>query len=599
MSSLPDLTFAGLQAAYASGVSVEQLAGKVLAAIAAAGDDKVWIARRADADIIADARRLDALRRAGSTLPLLGVPFAVKDNIDVAGLATTAACPAYSYVPAQSAPCVERLLAAGALLIGKTNLDQFATGLVGTRSPYGVARNPFDAAYIPGGSSSGSAVAVASGLVAFALGTDTAGSGRVPAMFNNIVGLKPSKGLIATKGVVPACRSLDCVSVFALTVEDAMAVLAVAAGEADDAFSRAAPAGYRALVQAAPASFTFAVPRADQLKFFGNAETERLWHEAVARLQALGGTKREIDYAPFLEAAQLLYAGPWVAERTAAIDRFLAEQPGALYPVTRTIIEGGRKFSAVDGFNGQYRLAALRRQTEAVWRDCDLMLLPTAGTIYRVAELEADPLQPNSNLGYYTNFMNLLDLCGIAVPGGFQANGLPSGITLVAPAFAEPRLAGLASAMHRAANVALGATGRAMPAPVAAREGNFPAIALAVFGAHMSGQPLNKDLLALGARPLGALATKACYRLYRVPGNRPGLIRVASGGVSVEGELWSLPLAGIGVLLDSIAPPLGLGTIELADGRTVKGFICEGSAADPAADISAHGGWLGYLANSR
>lgn len=608
MSLSLDLSFAGLRSAYRAGITVEAIAQKLVAALDAAGEDHVWITRRSADELLAEARRLDGLDEAArQRLPLFGVPFATKDNIDVAGLPTTAACPAYAYTPAQSSPVVERLVQAGALLVGKTNLDQFATGLVGTRSPYGVARNPFDPAYIPGGSSSGSAVAVASGLVAFALGTDTAGSGRVPAMFNNIVGLKPSKGLIPTQGVVPACRSLDCVSVFALTVEDAMAVLQVAAGPApDDPFSRAAPAGFEVGLARKPSRFAFAVPRPDQLEFFGNDAVAHLWDAAVARLQALGGEAIEIDYAPFLEAAQLLYAGPWIAERTAAIDKFLAEQPEALHPVTRQIVEGGRRFSAVDAFNGQYRLAALRRRTETVWQQATVMLLPTAGTIYRVAELEAEPVKLNSNLGHYTNFMNLLDLCGIAVPGGFQPNGLPAGVTLVGPAFSEPLVASLASALHRAARVPMGATGLPIPETADAAAIGFPRVELAIFGAHMDGQPLNGELRALGAQPVGPLRTRDCYRLYRLPGqggpdrptpDRPGLVRVPEGGAAIEGELWSIPLATLGALMVGIAPPLAIGTVELADGRQVKGFVCEGSAAQPAMDLTALGGWRAYLAS--
>lgn len=603
MSSSFDLSFSGLRSEYRAGATVEAVAQKLVTAIEAAGDDHVWIARRGVDELLAEARRLDGLDQAArQRLPLFGIPFAVKDNIDVAGLPTTAACPAYAYTPARSAPAVERLMQAGALLVGKTNLDQFATGLVGTRSPYGVARNPFDPAYIPGGSSSGSAVAVASGLVAFALGTDTAGSGRVPAMFNNIVGLKPSKGLIPTQGVVPACRSLDCVSVFALTVEDAMEVLQVASGPApDDPFSRAAPAGFQAGLAVPPGRFTFAVPQADQLEFFGNDAVARLWRAAVSRLEALGGVRVEVDYAPFLEAAQLLYAGPWVAERTAAIDSFLAEQPQALHPVTRQIIEGGRRFSAVDSFNGQYQLAALRKRTDTVWQQAMVMLLPTAGTIYRIAELEAEPVKLNSNLGHYTNFMNLLDLCGIAVPGGFQDNGLPAGVTLVGPAFSESLLAGLASRMHRAAGVPMGATGRSLPESPGNAAIAFPRIELAIFGAHMEGQPLNGELRALGAQLVGGLRTRDCYRLYRLPGrggpDRPGLVRVNEGGAAIEGELWSMPLAALGALMAGIAPPLAIGTVELADGRQVKGFVCEGVAAQPAMDLTAHGGWRAYLAS--
>jgi allophanate hydrolase len=399
----------------------------------------IWIRRLTKQEMMAYAQPLEG--RDPASLPLYGIPFAIKDNIDLAGIPTTAACPDYAYLPQRSATVVQKLIAAGAIPVGKTNLDQFATGLVGTRSPYGAGRNAYDADYISGGSSAGSAVAVALGQASFSLGTDTAGSGRVPAAFNNLVGLKPSCGVLSTTGVVPACRTLDCVSIFARTPADAEAVFAVAQGfDEEDAYSRRAEPGTQPLV----ARFRFGVPRPDQLQFFGNAETPALFDAAVLKLQALGGERIAIDFTPFLDTARLLYEGPWVAERYAAIRDFIENRPESLFPVTRQIISGATRFSAADTFSALYRLKAMQRRTAPVWNDIDILLTPTAGTIYTVAEVEADPVRTNSNLGYYTNFMNLLDLSAVAVPAGFQGNGLPFGVTLAAPAFGDGRLLELA-----------------------------------------------------------------------------------------------------------------------------------------------------------
>jgi allophanate hydrolase len=441
-----------------------QLVETVEGRLQAAGDDAVWISRVPGESLreAASAVEQRAARDGIESLPLYGIPFAVKDNIDVAGLPTTAACPAFAYMPARSATAVERLLEAGALLVGKTNLDQFATGLSGTRSPYGVPRNPFGADFIPGGSSSGSAVAVATGLVSFALGTDTAGLGRIPAAFNNIVGLKSTRGLVSAAGVVPACRSLDCVSIFALSVADAAAVLDAAAGvDAADPFSRPAPAGFAATVPASPQHFVFGVPRPADLRFFGNAEGARLFAQAIRRLEQLGGSAVEIDYSPFAASGELLYGGPWVAERTAALGDFLDTHAQALLPATREIIGGGTRFSAVDAFRALYRLEELRAATRAAWKAIDFLLVPTAGTIYRLSEIEAEPIALNDNLGYYANFVNLLDLAAIAVPGGFDAAGLPAGVTLIAPAWQDMRIAAVAARFHAVSDLPLGATGAA------------------------------------------------------------------------------------------------------------------------------------------
>jgi len=597
------LDLAALAAGYAAGrFTPVDVAQGVLARIAAAGDDKVWISRVADAALAARAAMLAGLdATARARLPLYGIPFAVKDNIDVSGMATTAACPAFSYVAERNATCVQRLLDAGAILIGKTNLDQFATGLVGVRSPYGVPRNPVAAGYVPGGSSSGSAVAVAAGLVSFALGTDTAGSGRVPAAFNNIVGLKPSRGLISAAGVVPACRTLDCVSIFALTADDAFSVLKVAAAADDaDPYSRAAPIG----MPARPAAFRFAVPRPDQREFFGDDAARREYESGVARLIALGGTPVEFDYAPFLAVARLLYEGPWVAERTAAVGELLARKPDALHPVTRKIIEGGTRYTAVDAFEGLYRLEGLRAETRRLWDSAEVMMVPTSGTIYTVAEVEADPIRLNAHLGYYTNFVNFLDLSAIAVPSGFRPlngpkGGTPVGATLIAPAFHEGLLTALGGEFHARAGLAMGATNQPLP-----RSHHAPAVAIhadrleiAVVGAHLSGQPLNHQLTSIGARLVRATRTAASYRLYALPGQpaRPGLVRVAAGGAAIECEIWSAPAAAFGSFVAGIPGPLGIGKVALDDGSTVSGFICEPLGIAAAKDITAFGGWRNYL----
>jgi len=454
------LDFASLRRCYTEGMSPVAVVGEIAARIRARGDDGVWISRVSENQLLASARALErrAVAAGIAAMPLYGLPFALKDNIDVAGLPTTAACPGFARQPAQSAPAVARLLAAGALLIGKANLDQFATGLVGTRSPYGVPRNPFDADFIPGGSSSGSAVAVAAGLVAFALGTDTAGSGRVPAAFNNIVGLKPTRGLVSTRGIVPACRSLDCVSIFALMVADATAVLdAMVEPDPEDAYSRRSPRGFSCFGRTPPC-FTFGVPLPQQREFFGNTDAATLYEAAIARLAALGGTPTEFDLAAFLQAGSLLYHGGWLAERTAAVDDAIGQNRTILHPITQQIIAKGDAVSGTAVFRDRQRLAELHRRTAALWQQIEVMLLPTTGTIYSLAEVEADPHRTNERLGYYTNFCNLLDLSAIAVPNGFQSNGLPTGVTLLAPAFHDPLLSALAAAFQARTGLPLGAT---------------------------------------------------------------------------------------------------------------------------------------------
>lgn len=425
----------------------------------------IWIRRLQLNEMLAYAQQLEGKNPAD--LPLYGIPFAIKDNIDLAGIPTTAACPEYAYTPAKNATVVQKLIDAGAIPVGKTNMDQFATGLVGTRSPYGATQNSFDTDYISGGSSAGSAVSVALGMASFSLGTDTAGSGRVPAAFNNLVGHKPTCSLLSTQGVVPACRTLDCVSIFSLTAQDAATVLASAQGfDAEDAYSRKKPSAPETALATAldkdfgdGAAFSFGVPRKEQLAFFDNPETPELFQQAIKQLEAIGGKAVEIDFAPFLETARLLYEGPWVAERYAAIQDFFENKPDAVFPVTKKIIGGATKFSAVDTYNAQYKLKMLQRNAEAVWHDIDIMITPTAGTIYKITEVNAEPVTCNSNLGYYTNFMNLLDLSATAVPTGFQANGLPFGITICAPAFKDSQLLMLADTLQSMEPKTLGATG--------------------------------------------------------------------------------------------------------------------------------------------
>jgi allophanate hydrolase len=568
----------------------------------AGGEDvnHVWIARLTREQMLAYALALEG--RDPASLPLYGIPFAIKDNIDLAGVPTTAACPDYAYMPPKSATVVQRLVDAGAIPVGKTNLDQFATGLVGTRSPYGACRNSFDPQYISGGSSSGSAVAVALGQVSFALGTDTAGSGRVPAAFNNLVGLKPTRGLLSTAGVVPACRTLDAVSVFALTAGDAREVLTVAAGfDPGDPYSRRAPV---ARAGGAGPRFRFGVPRAAQLEFFGNREYAALFDAAVERLEVLGGSRVELDFAPFLEAARLLYEGPWLAERYAAIRDFVETRTGALHAVTRAIIERGRTPSAVDAFEAAYRLAALRRAVEPMLASVDVIVTPTAGTIHRIAEVEADPVRLNSQLGYYTNFMNLLDLAAVAVPAGFTRGGLPFGITLFADVWSEHALLDFASRLEPSPALPLGATGMPRPAAPAAQRLQLPPsgyTTVAVCGAHLSGLPLNRELTARGGFLLVATHTAPHYRLYALPGDgprRPGLVRVADDGAAIEVEVWALPLGEFGSFVAGIPAPLGIGTIELAGGGHTQGFVCEHYALARAEDITRFGGWRAWLASS-
>ncbi len=572
------------------------VAAEALRRIVAYRDPAVWISRVEESAVMARAEALAARRGDFEALPLYGVPFAVKDNIDCAGLPTTAGCPSFAYMPQADASVVARLLAAGAMLLGKTNLDQFATGLVGTRSPYGAPRCVFDERYISGGSSSGSAVAVAAGLVSFALGTDTAGSGRVPAAFNNIVGVKPTKGLVSTRGVVPACRSLDCVSVFALTVGDGDGVLRLAEGfDAADPFSR------KPREAVLPREgWRFGVLKGADLAIA--PEPAALYEAAVARLAALGGRPVPFDYAPFAAAAQLLYGGAFVAERLAAIRGFAAMHEAEMDASVRAILAGARAYDAASAFEATYRLAELRRETDAIWTRMDVMLLPTAPEQFTVEAIAAEPIARNARLGRFTNFVNLLDECAIAVPAGFSAQGLAFGVTLIAPAGADHALAPLADRLHRAALAGLGANRHAaLPEGGMLHEtASEDRVELFVVGAHLRGMPLNRELAELDGVFVREIRTAPGYRLYVLDGTtppKPGLVyRCGSDTQGILGEIWSLAPEAFGRFVARIPAPLGIGKVILEDESRVSGFLCEAYAVEGAQDITALGGWRRYIA---
>ena len=589
-------TVAEIVAAHRAGrLTPAQTVARSYARIREHNDPAIFISLRDEKAAVAEAEALAA--RDAATLPLYGVPVAVKDNIDVAGLPTTAACPAFSYSPSRDSTAVARLRAAGAIVVGKTNLDQFATGLVGVRSPYGVPVNPLRADLIPGGSSSGSAVAVSTGLVPLSLGTDTAGSGRVPAMLNNIVGLKPSLGLISTAGLVPACRTLDCVSVFALTVDDAVTALTAMAGpDSADPYSRDRPL---AQLSPFPADLRLGVPRAGQLIFFGDKVSEAAYGEALKRWTALGATLVEFDLEPLYETARLLYEGPWVAERYLVIRDLLASSPDAIHPVTREITIAGARLSAADTFAALYRLQGLRSVAGRAFAAIDALVLPTAPTVYSTAQVLANPIELNSRLGTYTNFVNLLDLCGLALPAAMRSDDIPFGITLLAPAGRDAQLASIGRVFHADTRLPMGARSLPQP-PLAALPTGLcgDEIAIAVVGAHLSGMALNGELKALGGRLLEQAQTAPDYRLYALATTppKPGMLRVSAGaGSSIELELWALSAASFGKFVAAVPPPLSIGTVRLADGGSVKGFIVEAADIDGAREISAFGGWRAFV----
>jgi allophanate hydrolase len=591
-------TVAEILDAYRSGaIKPEDIVARSFARIRAHNDPAIFIALREEAEVLAEARSL--AETGDKTRPLYGIPVSIKDNIDVRGLPTTAACPAYSYRPNRDAAAVARLREAGALILGKTNLDQFATGLVGVRTPYGIGRNLFDPKLIPGGSSTGSALAVAAGFTPLALGTDTAGSGRVPAGFGNIVGLKPSRGLVSTAGVVPACRTLDCVSVFALTVDDALAMLEVISAP-DTAETTVRPGPVHA-AGPMPEGLRIGTPLPGQRLFFGDRVSEALYEAALKRFAEMGAKIVEIDIEPFYAAARLLYEGPWVAERYLTVRALIASSPESLHPVTRQIILAGAHGTAADAFAAFYQLEDLQRVRDRTFRAIDALVLPTAPTIYTIEQVLADPIGLNSRLGTYTNFVNLLDMCGLAVPSAMRPDGTPFGITLLALAGEDVALAAIGREFHAAAGLLLGAL--KYPQPPLSRRPAAPAageIPLAVVGAHLSGMPLNGELRTAGARLIERGATAPHYRLYALPGTqppKPGLLRVKNGaGAAIEIEVWALSESAFGRIVAAVPPPLSIGTLELDSGRSVKGFLVEAEAVAAARDISSFGGWRAFMA---
>ena len=599
MNATMNMDIASLRAAYQDGsLTVDGLIDTLLERTAHDAHT-VWIYRLSEAELRAYARALDG--KSPADLPLYGIPFAIKDNIDLQGVPTTAGCAEYAFVPEQHAFVVQQLIAAGAIPLGKTNLDQFATGLNGTRSPYGVCKNAFDPAYVSGGSSAGSAVSVALGYCSFALGTDTAGSGRVPAALNNLVGHKPTCGWLSATGVVPACRSLDTISIFALTAEDAEAVLKVAAAY-DDADSYARPVQGHGFDFGCAPHFRLGVPRAADLQFFGNAEAQRLFAESLVTLQGLGAELVELDFQPFLDTAKLLYEGPWVAERYAAIKDFFDSHTEAVLPVIQTIVGGAKKWSAADAYQYGYRLKDAKRRCDKVWQTVDCIVTPTAGTAFTIAQMLAEPIARNSDLGYYTNFMNLLDYAATSVPVGFQSNSLPWGVTLFAPAHQDGPLLHLSSRLQRARVHTAGK--QALPAawsPAALPSGQVHVV---VCGAHLQGLPLNWQLTQRHGRLLERTVSAPEYKFYALPAGagprRPAMVHVgnapAAGGVAIAVEVWELPASEYGSFVAGIPAPLGIGPVKLASGRVVQGFACAPTEVGDAQDISHFGGWRAFLA---
>ena len=587
------LTLTSLREAYANGLPPTEIVAQVYSNIRKVDDPAIFLCLFEEEEVLNEARGLGDY---DPSRPLWGVPYVIKDNIDVADKVTTAACPAFAYTADEDAFVIKRLREAGAILIGKTNLDQFATGLVGVRSPYGAPKNAIDPEIVPGGSSAGSAVSVAHGIATFALGTDTAGSGRVPAALNNIVGLKPTLGSLSATGLVPACRTLDTISVFALTVGDAYAAFQAAAGyDPDDSYSKriAVPD----LTQ--PKAPVVGVPTPESIRFFGDEVQAASFGDALERLKSLGAEIREIDFGPLYDVAEMLYEGAWVAERYAAIEMMMTDRPEDLHPVTRKIIGAAERLSAADAFKGIYRLQDLIRQAEPSLAGLDMLCVPTIPTFYTVEDLQADPVQPNSNFGTYTNFVNLMDMCGIAVPTPARSDGRPGSVTLLAPAGEDARIAAFATLIETQGDRTLGATGWARPEAPALEPAPADTIDVAVCGAHMSGLPLNGDLTSRGAELVTAAETAADYAFYALPGAgvaRPGLVRVPAGtGAKVKLEIWRMPLSSFGSFMATIPQPLGIGTLTLSDGSSVKGFLCEAIATEGAQDISELADWRRYL----
>jgi allophanate hydrolase len=596
-----------LENAYRNGsLTPSAVVAEVYDEIARVGELPTWITLVRRDQNLARARDLEQ-SNAARALPLYGIPFAIKDNFDVAGLPTTAGCPAFRHIAAHTATAVQRLIDAGAILIGKTNMDQFATGLVGTRTPYGICSSVFDSKYISGGSSSGSAVAVAQGLVSFSLGTDTAGSGRVPAAFNQLIGFKPTRGYISTKGLLPACRTLDCVSIFAETCADVSRVFAVARGyDSVDPYSRVPVAGQNATPWSSTPGFRFGVPLPEQREFIGDEAAGDLYDAAISSLCEIGGAAVSFDYAPFQMAANLLYKGPWVAERLAAINQFLANAPDSLDPTVEAIIRGAAKYNAVEAFEAGYTLQELERETLAVWEQVDFLLLPTTPTHYTIDQVLADPVELNTTLGYYTNFVNLLDLAAVAVPAGMKPNGLSFGVSLIGRAFSDDGLLRVADRLHRRLANTIGGTGRLLDSTASlssSSTGPPGCVLMAVVGAHLTGQPLNWQMTERKARLIATTRTDGQYRFYALANTtppKPGLVYTPGfKGEGIEVEVWAMPEQTVGSFLNMIPPPLCLGTIRLADGSQVRGFLCEPSGIEGAQEITHFGGWRHYVADQK
>lgn len=588
-----NLSLTNLRHAYQDGnLSVADVINYVYDRLENYADPAVWINVYSRDDVLKQAETLSP------DLPLYGIPFAIKDNIDSLGFDTTAGCPAYAYTPSEDATVVKKLKEAGALLIGRTNLDQFATGLVGVRSPHGAPRCVFDQEYISGGSSSGSGVAVGAGLVSFALGTDTAGSGRVPASFNNIVGIKPTKGLFSNAGLVPACKSIDCISIFAGSCSDGDLIRSIMEGvdERDSWTRRKTP------VHLPLDNPTIGVLSKAEREFYGDAGAQTLYEEAIRRAQTLGWKIKEFDYAPFREAALLLYSGPWVAERTAAVGAFIEANTEDCDPTVADIVTNGPKLSAVDAFNGRYKLQDYKARCDKEWIGIDALLLPTTPTHYTVAELGQEPIKYNTNLGHYTNFVNLLDYAAVAVPAGFRA-GRPWGVSLIGPAFSDGSLARLGDQLHQTLGerATIGNTGFMV-------ERDFKpscrakTVDLAVVGAHLTDMPLNGQLTERNAKLIETTKTAKDYKLYALKGTtpaKPGLAKVTGfEGDGIVIEIWRLSVAAFGSFTQDVPQPLAIGNVETEDGRLFKGFICEGFALENADDITAYEGWRAYVNRS-
>lgn len=605
MSAMPwsdatgSLDLIALTKGYASGaLTPTRVINAIYDRIAARGEDHVWIHLVSRETALDAAKELEA--QGYDERPLWGIPFSVKDCNDIIGLPTTNALKEGAYIATSSGQALDRIFDAGALLIGKTNMDQFGIGLVGMRSPYGACSSVFDDRFISGGSSSGSGVSVAAGLCSFSIANDAAGSGRVPAGFNNIVGIKPTPGLVSNACVSGGgcVKTIETLSVFSLTVEDGMKVLDLIAGyDSSYPFSKPEADAVPLTPVAPPPHFRFGVPAGAALRFFGDTEAERLFNEAIARLIAMGGEKVEIDFTPFEDAQRILYEGPWISERALSLDSVLAKHGEAIHPVTRQILSRSGNFSAVDTFAAIHHIAELKRDTRAVWQDIAVMMVPTTPTIYTKEEIAANPIQLNSNLGIYTNFVNLMGLCGIAVPNGFREDGLPLGVTFLAPGFEEARAAGIAAAFHKATGLNLAKFENSYP------DAEEPALPddyreIAVVGAHLSGMPLNRELIERGGFFRRTAGTTEDYRLFALTGTvppKPGLIRVAKDGASIAVEVWALPVAGFGDFIGRIPAPLGVGKVSLNDGSMVTGFLCETAATEAQPDISAYGGWRDYV----